>query len=96
MIRNTHCLVKGVKFGGGAFSAERMAGWGGGGVGGVGGWGGGGGGVGGGGWGGGVGGGDGGGYGMLMYPDHLIRFWSRSVDLTNLGGMLTQWNSSNL
>ena len=32
--------------------------------------------------------------GMLMYSDHLIRFWSRSVDLSNFGGILIQWNSS--
>ena len=35
-------------------------------------------------------------YCMLMYPDHLIRFWSRSVDFTNFGGILTQWNISNV
>ena len=27
---------------------------------------------------------------MLLYPYHLIRFWSRSVDFTNFGGILTQ------
>ena len=27
---------------------------------------------------------------------HLVRFWSRSVDLTNFGGILTQWNISNV
>ena len=26
----------------------------------------------------------------------LIRFWSRSVDFTNFGGILTQWNISNV
>ena len=35
-------------------------------------------------------------YHMLLYPDHLIRFWSRSVDFTNFGGILTQWNISNV
>ena len=34
-------------------------------------------------------------YHMLLYPDHQIRFWSRSVDFTNFGGILTQWNISN-
>ena len=29
-------------------------------------------------------------FGMLMYPDHQIRFWSRSVDFTNFGGILAQ------
>ena len=33
-------------------------------------------------------------YRMLMYPDHLIRFWSRSVDFTNFVGILTHWNMS--
>ena len=27
---------------------------------------------------------------------HLVRFWSRSVDFTNFGGILTQWNISNV
>ena len=27
---------------------------------------------------------------------HLVRFWSRSVDFTNFGGILTQWNISNM
>ena len=35
-------------------------------------------------------------YHMLMYPDHLIRFWSRSVDFINFDGILTQWNISNV
>ena len=26
----------------------------------------------------------------------LVRFWSRSVDFTNFGGILTQWNISNV
>ena len=29
-------------------------------------------------------------FGMLMYPDHLFRFSSRSVDFTNFGGILIQ------
>ena len=33
---------------------------------------------------------------MLLYPDHLIIFWSRSADFTNFGGILTQWNISNV
>ena len=35
-------------------------------------------------------------YHMLLYPDHLIRFWSQSVDFTNFGGILTQWNILNV
>ena len=35
-------------------------------------------------------------YHMLLYPDHLILFWSRSADFTNFGGILTQWNISNV
>ena len=35
-------------------------------------------------------------YHVLLYPDHLIRFWSRSVDFTNFGGILTQWNFWNV
>ena len=27
---------------------------------------------------------------------HLVRFWSRSVHFTNFGGILTQWNISNV
>ena len=27
---------------------------------------------------------------------HLVRFWSRSVDFTNFGGILIQWNISNV
>ena len=29
---------------------------------------------------------------ILLYPDHRIRFWSRSVDFTNFGGILTPMN----
>ena len=35
-------------------------------------------------------------YHMLLYPDHLIRFWLRSVDFTNFDGILNQWNISNV
>ena len=35
-------------------------------------------------------------YHMLLYPDHLFIFWSRSVDFTNFGGILTPWNISNV
>ena len=35
-------------------------------------------------------------YHKLLHPDHLIRFWSRSVDFTNFGGILTPRNISNV